>query len=535
MKALIIRILFLLIYTICVYAKDKNNIINFLEAGKFEKVNEIVNSLKDENYKNFVVALICLYNGEYELSKNYILKISSDWFCTDQYFTSEEKKFYNSYITHINEIISNGYNFYESEHFKVYLKDRDVILKDLILKKLEQIYSFYNNIFQYTIPQKVRVEVYNTKEEFYFASTLGKDLVDKTGVTGICKFNKIMIISPENLILGYRWCDTLAHEYVHFLLNKITEYTYPLYLHEGTARYFDTLYRSTEPLCFTPGNLKLLIEAKNNNSLIQFKDIKGSLVYLQSQREVELAFTQLASFVDYLIKNFGLEKFLNFVRCYKEYHANEQKLYKEIFGYDFETIVSEWLNYIDTKSETVKMYPGAQPDIKFFTSEYEPELIGLETRQYIELADRFLLNKNYNAALYQYKKAEQKENFNPVILTRIAKVYLCLKKYDEAKDVLKKCIISNPNFVTGYELLIKVYYETAEYEEAIKIYNDVLEINPFNYEIRKVIANIYSDLGRLKEALNEYEIVYLLNPADEKVYSIIDSIKRYLELKNKKQ
>ncbi|MCS7227881.1 MAG: tetratricopeptide repeat protein, partial [Endomicrobia bacterium] len=150
----------------------------------------------------------------------------------------------------------------------------------------------------------------------------------------------------------------------------------------------------------------------------------------------------------------------------------------------------------------------------------------------IQIGDRFLYSNNYNAALYQYKKAQQKEIYNPVILTRIGKVYFLLKKYDEAKSVLERCIIANPNFVSAYELLLKVYYEKGEYENALQIYRHILEINPFNHEIRKIVGSIYSDLGRLKDAIREYEVVSILDPSDSKTRVVLDSIKRYLELKN---
>ncbi|MCS7227624.1 MAG: hypothetical protein NZ839_01515, partial [Endomicrobia bacterium] len=341
----------------------ESNIIGLLESGNFGEVEKIILFSKDEEYKNFLISLLHLYKGDYETAESYIVKISSIWYDRNDYLPSSEKKFFISYIFGIKSLLSN-YTVIESEHFKIWLKGRDIILKDLVIQKLEEIYNFYNKIFGYNILEKIRVEIYNTKEEFYFASTLGKEVVDKTGVVGICKFNKIMILSPENLPLGYRWCDTLSHEYLHLLLNRLTEFTYPLYLHEGTARYFDTLYRSSEPLCFTPGNLKLLLEAKNNNKLISFKDMRGSLAYLETQQQVELAFTELATFVEYLIMNFGIDRFIHFIRKYKEYNTQEIKLYKYVFGKDFDDIISEWLKYIDTKFEVVKNYPGAQPDIK---------------------------------------------------------------------------------------------------------------------------------------------------------------------------
>ncbi len=512
-----------------IYSKQNNltdNILDLLESGKFEVVKNSIYEIDNTSIKNYYIALYYLYLGDYETAEKYMMEVSVEDLITN------EQKFFYYYIPKLNKIFCNGYMPFESEHFRVWLKDRDIILKDYILKKLENIYSKYKEKFKYEINEKIRVEVYNTKDEFAFASTLGKEIVEKTGVTGICKFNRIMILSPENLPFGYRWCDTLAHEYIHFFLNRITEFTYPLYLHEGTARYFDTIYRSENSLYLSGGEANLLINAKKEDRLISFRDLKGSFVYLDSPQQVELAFLEVASFVDFLIKTYGEESLIQFIHYYKKYAKNEDKLYIDIFKTSFDEIYSKWYDFIDTKKEVAEKYSGAKADFEILTAKNENMLIGLNLKQYIELGDRFVINKNYKAALYQYKKAQQQENFNPVVLTRIAKVNLLLKNYDEAENILKKCIEANPNYVSSYELLVKIYYEKGEYEKIFDVYEEILEINPFNYEIRKIVAEVYSDLGKINDAIKEYEIVLILNPSDEKTKIVLNSLKRYLEMKN---
>jgi len=516
-------IVYISIFISFLLAKDED-LLKVLEYGDVYHAEQIIDGIKDESIKNFYTGIYYMYIGDYKSAEEYILKVSSDIKISDQ------EKFFVKYIPYLAQTFSSGYKKYESEHFEVYLKDRDIVLSDLILKVLEQIYKFYGQKFGYYPEKKVRVEVYNTKKEFSIASTLGEEIVEKTGVVGICKFNRIMVLSPECLPFGYRWCDTLAHEYTHFILNRITEFKYPLYLHEGTARYFDTLYRSTESLCFVIGNLNLLLEAKKKNELIPFEKMKGSLVYLDSQQQVELAFAELSTFIEYLINTFGGDKFIEFVKKYKNYDK-EERLYKEIFGIEFKNIVSGWYENIDKKEELVKKYPGAVADFKLTFAEDEKSLVGLDMWQYIELGDKFFSNKNYNVALYQYKKAQKQQTYNPVVMTRIAKCYILQNKYDDAEKVLQECIFVNPNYVTAYELLVKLYYEKGEYEKAMKYYEDVLQINPFNWEVHKIVAEMLADLGKTKDAIKKYEIVLLLNPSDVETKIKYNSIKKYLEYK----
>lgn len=512
-----------------VYAR-LNTVLELLEAGKFEEAKIKINLIKDENLVNLYHGIYHLYHGNYETAVYYVTKTTTT-------NLDEQEKFFMFYIPRLYEIISNGYQEYESEHFKIYLKGRDIILKEKIIDHTENMYKIIGEKFGYYPKEKVRIEVYNTKDEFSFASTLGKSVVDKSGVVGICKFNRIMIVSPESLPFGYRWCDTITHEYIHFILNRISEYKLPLYLHEATARYYDTILRSTEPLCFSPGSVNLLLQAKKEGKLLPFLSLKGSLVYLDSQQDIELAFVELTSFVKYIINTYGEENYLKLIHLYKNYVGEDEKLYSKIFGVDHKKLISLWEQNIDGMFESLSFYSGALPDWKFITANTDEHLIGLNLWQYIELGDKFLNKKDYTSAVFQYKKAQKYEEYNPVVLTRLGKTYLKSGMIQQAEDVLKKCITANPNYVVGYELLFKVYYEKAEYEKAVDIYNKhIIELNPFNYEVRKIIAEIYSDLGKIQDALNEYKIVEMLNPADKEVSVIIDTLNRYLELKkgNKK-
>jgi len=520
-----IFMLFLFTSIIFCYQNKIDDLIKYLEAGSFQKSKLLIEKESDLDLQKYMYSIYYLYLGDYLKANDYIKDISDSGKFKDQLFYI--------YIPYINEILTNGYKKYESEHFVVWLKGKDEILKDLILEKLEKIYQIYGEIFGYFPKDKITVEVYNNKQEFYFATTLGEDVVKKSGVVGICKFNKIMLLSPKNLPFGYRWVDTLAHECVHLILNRLTDYTFPLYLHEGTARYFDTLYRSTESLCFTPGNIKLLLDAKKNNKLVDFSEMRGSLVYFNDKQKIELSFVELASFIKYLIKQFGQEKYLDFVKNYK-FFKDEKEIYKKVFNKEFEEILLSWRESLGEEERYLQDTPGAISDFKLIFSEAEDNLIDFEIEQYVSVGDKFLNMKDYKSALYHYGKAREKEFFNPIVMKRIAKVYFLTQKYKEAEEILKQCIDVNPNFVGSYEMLFKLYYEQSRYSEALELFKQILEINPFNYEIRKIAAEIYSDLGKIKNALEEYKVVRVLQPEKKELNDIIENLEKYLERKYNK-
>ncbi len=528
MKKVLISILFINVLCGLSYTFFDTN-VKYLESGNFNEVKKNIDKIKNQKEKQFYYGILQFYLGQYDEA------VESVSIYSELEIKNQQIKSIVDNIHAVNEILKNGYEKYESKNFVVYLKGRDLILKDKVLRDLENIYKEYEKIFGYSPrEEKVRVEIYNTKKEFARCSTLGEDIVDKTGVVGICKYNRIMLLSPENLPFGYRWVDTLAHEYIHFILNRITEFNLPLYLHEGTARYFDTMYRSSVSLSMTIGNLSNLLDAKENDKIIHFDNFVGSLVYLDSQEQVTLAFNQLSDFVDYLISNYGVDKYKDFLFSYKNKTSGKENYYK-IFLEHFDDIYKNWLLSLETKKDIVKDYKGAKSDIKFFGEQDINNLIGLNIEEYIKLGDKYYNIKNYKIALYQYEKALSIEPYNPVVMTKVARVNMEIKKYSQVEKILLDCININPNYVSAYELLFEFYYLNGQFDKIIKLYEIILDINPFNYNIRKKIAEVYSDLGKINAAIIEYEMVKILVPDDAEVNERLNSLFEYIKIKGNKK
>ena len=108
---------------------------------------------------------------------------------------------------------------HESAHFVLFVDDkRDGILVPHALDALEKTYEAIGAELGYFPKEKVRVEVAPDATSFNAISTLSLRDIEETGAVGICKFNKLMIISPRALSFGYRWVDSLSHEYLHYAI-----------------------------------------------------------------------------------------------------------------------------------------------------------------------------------------------------------------------------------------------------------------------------------------------------------------------------
>jgi len=163
----------------------------------------------------------------------------------------------------------------ESAHFVIYLDDkRDGILAPYALDTLEKSYEAIGAELGYYPKEKVRVEIAPDATSFNAISTLSLRDIEETGAVGICKFNKLMIISPRVLSFGYRWVDSLSHEYVHYAIVALSNNQAPIWLHEGMARFYETRWRKPAPPknaaedYLTPANETLLVQALGKDQFV---------------------------------------------------------------------------------------------------------------------------------------------------------------------------------------------------------------------------------------------------------------------------
>ena len=126
----------------------------------------------------------------------------------------------------------------ESEHFVFYfMKGPDEILVHYTEEALEASYRVLGELLGHFPEEKVRVEIYPDRGPLSQVSPLTRKDILTSGTVALCKYNRLMLISPASLVRGYNWMDTLSHEYIHYLLTKKSHNNLPLWMHEGIAKY----------------------------------------------------------------------------------------------------------------------------------------------------------------------------------------------------------------------------------------------------------------------------------------------------------
>ena len=80
--------------------------------------------------------------------------------------------------------------------------------------------------------------------------------------------------------------------------------------------------------------------------------------------------------------------------------------------------------------------------------------------------------------------------------------YRLMKRYEEAKEVLHRALIRNPDFLTTHALLAMVYIETGHIEEARAQVEEILRINP-DYSLELLRERLpFKDQAILEGALD---------------------------------
>jgi tetratricopeptide (TPR) repeat protein len=492
----------------------------YLETWQVDKIENTANAIMAKKHldpdESWFVGLYYFYQGNYPKAYSYLKSASSQ--------VPKDKNWYGFalFVEKIDQI-TKDFQTYQSQHFILRLDKKDQILANYALEALENGYREIGRDLKYFPDRKVLVEIYPSIEDFNFASSLSKEDMDVSGTTGICKFNRLMILSPRCLAFGFRWLDCLVHEYTHFVINMKSNMHTPLWLHEGIARYEEK--RWILPLgnnYLTPLDSSLLKEALDHNEMVSFERMSPSLVKLKSRREVALSFAETASVIDYVVNIYGLDMLPQILDKLKA-DPNYKEAIAAVLNQEYNIFEKAWLNYI--RSKKLVYIPGIIMESfkikdKKAGTDYDTEAyINERLRGSVRLGDTFSKKGQPDRALEEYKKALVLQAYNPVVLNRVGKVYADLNNFQQAEESYQEAIRMNPNYVTSYTNLGDLYFVSKDTARAMANYRETNSLDPFNPAIHKNMGIIYYQYQNDRQkAIEEWKVAAKLDPQDIQIH-----------------
>lgn len=453
-------------------------------------------------------ALILLYQGRYEEAlKSWPTSLDSPL---------------KSYLEVMAQLAPLFSEKIQTGAFELRLAPRDRVLQEAAASSLNSCRRQVADWMGAEPRAPVITEIYRRKKDFALASTLGDELLKKSGVIGIAKFNRIMLITPEALPFGYSWQDTLCHEYIHHALKTKTGLTLPLWFQEGMARAFESIWRKGG-LEIPPGDREELLLAAQEGRLVRFARMEPSMVYLDNEAQISLAFTQVALGVK------KLEPKLHELIRLSAQGLPFDKALKKVTGRrleDFENAL--WHEWREEAAKTKIKKSGALRTVLSMGSEPAPETLylGPKSAQLLSLGDQLRAKGNLSAALRLYEQAKEQEPLNPYILSRIARAQSALGSSDQALKTAEELTRANPRWPPGHEIIGEILESRSHYQEAIKAYVQYFDFNPYHQELYRRVAFLHIDLGEPLSAKPYLEKALILNPKDTECQAALNAITR---------
>ena len=480
-----------------------------LETWEVEETWREVTGLLDKETEDMdlleLASLVAFYRGDYPEALN-LMKSALALGGED-----EKKKGFALFFEQTIGVVA-PFKKYESPHFLIYLDEKqDAILADYLMDTLEKTYQFVAEKYGFQSKEKIRIEVFPDAKAFSFASTLSPRDIEVTGAVGLAKFNKLMVLSPKALVYGYRWLDAISHEFMHYLIVRLTANKAPIWFHEGLAKYEEAQWRDGSSYLSSLYQT-LLARALADGKLIAFARMEPSLIKLETPEDVQLAYAQAALAIDFIISKVGhegLQKVIKRMATSGERGASEA--IQEGLGLRFDEFEIQCKAYLASKGlkevggvhvRRYKIKEGRADEERLDMSEIK----SMVSRNRAHLGDLLSERGRKEAAVMEYRRALAEANDSVPILNRLSNILISLGRDEEALEMLKRAQELSPDHPTVYTNMGKIYLKSKDYKKAEETFQVSIQINPFNPEVHFGLATALEMLGDQAASLKEREI-----------------------------
>ena len=410
----------------------------------------------------------------------------------------------------------------ESEHFTVrFDPERDWVLAEPALAALEAGYQAIGGWLGERAPQKVRVDLVPSADDFAQVSGLAGPEIETTGTVGVSAFNRIILLSPRLLARGYPWRDALNHEYLHYLLVLRSATRGPAWLWEGIARYGEARWRTPDPVFLDDIDRSLVAQALRENALVPLSALESSLVRLSSRAEARLAFAESALAVDCLIGGWqveGLRRVIAEVAGTAAYRGLDPVL-RAAIGEPLARFEEGWRlmlekrGYREVAGLAVPAFhlAGQAAADTWDLTEWQP----LAAQNHLRLGDLLRARGNVRAGLMEYEKARAIAPASPYAQVKAARALLDLKQAPAAAAAAREAVRLGGGYPAANVVLAAALAALGDDEGAAAALRGALELNPFDPFAWRDLGRALRHLGLAQEAQQASVTALRLVPKNE--------------------
>jgi len=404
----------------------------------------------------------------------------------------------------------------EGDHFVVsYPRGKDEVLVPYVLDALEAQRRALEEDLGWAPPGKVTIEFLNDTRELARLSTLTEEEIKTSGTIALCKFNKLMVVSPKALVKGYDWLDTAAHEYTHYVVTARTRNNTPIWLHEGLAKYSESRWRGSggELSALSAGQLRRALE---KNQLVTFEQMHPSMAKLPSQEAAALAFAEVMVAVEYL-ETKGGRPLMNRILDLVAKGTSAEKAVAQALGVSFEAFLADWKRYMAARplpergdDAVEKLRFKGDPKHGGTHSEWAA-IADEKARGFARLGEIFRERGRWAAARIEYAKAIARVGKGiPVLSDKFALAAMMSGRDEEAQGALREALRRHPRYAALHVHLARLHVKKKGWARAKEQFLLANAVDPFDPEIHAGLAAVYEAQGDQGAASREKRFAQLL-------------------------
>lgn len=398
--------------------------------------------------------------------------------------------------------VVDGYLERASAHFVFRFPVEDVVLADYGLEALESAAAALSVDLGYTPSRPIPVDILRSSADLAAMTTLTEDEIERTGTVAVSKWSRIMLTSPRAMRLGYEWQDSLAHEFVHYVVAALTYDRAPVWLQEGLAKFLEHRWRAPAGLSLNPSMQHYLAKALASGKLIPFDAMHPSMAKLPRAEDATLAFAEVTTAIACLFEH-GHAQALRDVLAAVRDGSDARVAVARAFGgtgawSDFERA---WRAYMEELH--YKTLPGLDPIVpkykrkgtsggKNAISEDDGPAPAAEADRYLRLGNMMLLRSRPRAASVEYEKGAKLANGSQWIFpVKLGRTYLALGQADQALKAVAPAAATYPELPWPHLIAGQAALAKGDAKAAATALLASLAINPYDPTVHCSLAEAY--------------------------------------------
>ncbi|HOX39576.1 MAG TPA: tetratricopeptide repeat protein [Candidatus Brocadiia bacterium] len=380
-----------------------------------------------------------------------------------------------------------------------YCKGPDEVMALYAMPVLEAARAGLGAVLNYLPGELVIVEIYPDLDSFILASGLTRNDISTSGTVAICRWGKIMICSPRLYLRGYAWRDTLAHEYVHYCIVRISGNMAPVWLHEGLAKHLESRWRSEASHELSPAMQTLLSDALREGKLVLLEEMHPSLAKLGDRSKTTLAFAEVHAMVRMMEKAAGVGAFRSVLDEVKG-GADARAAFEKAAGIEGGTLWDCWVEWMRSEpAETVAGLRPTRPQVAEGTDaepvEESLESLDAETARNFTILGDMLRCVSPEAAVIEYRKARGAcAAPNLGLLIRLSRTLLESGESEEALREASGALRMFPQDVSIQAVAGRAHLAAGRFTEARDALLEAVGVNPFDPTIHRDILQACAQL-----------------------------------------